>query len=227
MLAKFILTLITGLFFGYMLCFAFLKERVVTIDKPVEIIKTVPEYIDKIVEVEKPLPEEYILSKNVFDAMCNPIMVKHGKEFLDGVKDINVFIILNKKDEKIAGVTSNEVKNKLELVLRNSRINIDEKSKNRIILNISILDNQIKAYNINLQYIEQIPIYRPNAIDRAGNNEPECSDINTFVFKSSYLPLWQSGYYGYAGNNKIGDAIIKAVDHLATSFANDYLAFNQ
>jgi hypothetical protein len=149
------------------------------------------------------------------------------KELLEGVKDIDVIVVFEKQDEKIAGITTKEVKNKLELVLRNSRINISENSKNKIILNISILNQTIVAYNINLQYLERISIYRPHAINRISNDEPECSEKNTFVFKSSLNPLWQNGYYGYSGSkSNIGDSILKAVDHLATSFANDYLAVN-
>jgi hypothetical protein len=228
MLAKFFLVLITGLILGYIICFSFLKERVITIDKPVEIIKTVPEYIDKIVEVEKPLPEEYILSNRVYNALCSPLEVNDQKELLEGVKDIDVIVVLEKQNEKIAGITSKEVVNKLELVLRNSRINISENSKNKIVLNISILNNTILAYNINFQYLERVSIYRPHAINNISNDEPECSEKNTFVFKSSLIPIWQDGYYGYTGSkNNIGDSILKAVDHLATSFANDYLAVNQ
>ena len=228
MLAKFFLVLITGLLIGYIICFSSLKEKVITIDKPVEIIKIVPEYIDKIVEVEKPIPEEYVLSNKVYNAMCSPLKVKNQNELLEGVKDIDVIVVLEKQNEKIAGITSKEVKNKLELVLRNSRINISKNSENKIILNIGLVNDNIVAYNIQLQYLERISIYRPHAINTVSNDEPECSDKNTVVFKSSFTPLWQSGYYGYAGSkSKIGDSILKAVDHLATSFANDYLAVNQ
>ena len=206
----------------------FIKEKIKVVEKPIEVVKEVPKIIEKIVEVDNPIPEDYILAHQIYNAMCNAPSVKGDKDNLEGVSDLQVLISLKKEVEDLAGITTKEIKSKLELSLKKSGINVDERSQNVLILNVSIgSNNQLASYNIELSYNERVSIYRPHVIGKPNNDEPNCSDLKPVTFNSTVVPLWSRGYYGVTAKNKFSNTVVSNVDRLATSFANDYLSVNR
>ena len=189
-----------------------IKTKEVVVEKPVEVIKEVLKEVEKIVEkrVEVPaeIPEHYLTAQKFTDAFLKAGWFEKN-EILNGVSSVHVSVTL--ADPSKSMVTESELKDSIELSLRKNGVPVKADSPYSLEFKISGLWDErgiTYSYSATLSLREGLQVLRPGG------------------FKIAPLVVWQNGYTGYAGSQKVGEGITGAAEKLVVSFSNAYLASN-
>ncbi len=189
-----------------------IKTKEIIVEKPVDVIREVPKEIEKIIEkrVEIPaeIPQDYKFAKYFLDSYTKAKFFEKN-EILADIQGVKVIISLS--DNIDGKITESELKDSIELALRKNGVPVNDDAVYILEYVISGLwdTNEITySYSATMNLREGIPVFRV-----AG-------------FKQAALIIWSNGYNGYAGKQKVTDGISGAAEKLVVSFSNAYLSAN-
>ena len=204
----------------------FAKKQICFVEKPVEITKTVstvltqiverkveiPVEVEKIVvkrvEVPSEIPDSYKMAKWFYDSFFTTNTFEKN-EILKGISGVNVGVLLD--DDVKSRLSKQELKDSIELALRKNGVPVNDKSDHWLLFTVDgVWDNE----NIRYSYRAAMSLNEWVSVPSSGE------------FKLARLKVWESGFTGFAGSQKVAEGITRAVDKLVISFSNAYLGAN-
>lgn len=176
------------------------------VEKPIEVEKLV----ERRVEVPAQIPDDYLMAMKFARLFVSAPLATNDETLMWNIKAVNPSAYVNPAVQSV--VSEDEIKTKFEITLRKYGIPIS--SDSRIWLRIAVeglWDENTRitlTYSINTSLSEVVTVFRNDEAKRIVSD------------------TWSSGSYGFAGRTVAKDAILKAVEAKAESFANKYLAAN-
>ena len=154
------------------------------------------------------IPEEFIRATNFVHMFAYAPRASES-EALFNMKDVRVEVTL--ADRMKGVVTEDEIRTKFELALRRNGVPISTNSQSPVIIAIEggpAEGTSFFYYSTQCVVFEDHTVFRGNAL------------------RLAKVRVWEEGYIGMAGTQKIQDGLFGAVVDLAERFANDYLSAN-
>jgi hypothetical protein len=189
--------------------------REVTVTKevkvPVEVVKEVP--VEKIVQVDKPIPADYVAAYAFSDAVRRAASLS-SDNCLTGVSSVRVNVTVPQVISQY--VNEDEVRTKVELTLRQSGVPVRSESPFWIYYVIDALKPDDPSYQYLIVYTTTTSLGEDGYLLQRNNG----------VYHT-VVGTYQSGHFGYAGTQKIHDAILDSAKIEAERFANTWLRVNQ
>lgn len=189
------------------------KTKEVIVEKPVEIIREVPKEVEKIVErkIEVPaqIPEVYQAAYRFTENYLKAPMMNAG-EVLSSIPDVSVLINFAENIEPKP--SEREFKDSIELALRKNGLRVNANSLYLLVFDVTGLwdkEKVVYSFSAAMELSEPTPLWREN------------------TFKRKYVTIWKNSYTGYAGRDKLKDALPGVAEKLVVSFSNAYLAANE
>lgn len=180
-------------------------------DKPVDrIVKVevpVTNQVEKMIEVDRPIPEHYNLAIQVLSNILNAPLVTQTKG-LQEIPSVAVSIYIGPKIADL--LTEGTIRAKFELTLRRTGLTIDQNSKHGLILSIEGFESTVGnvVYSVKTELNEIVTAERPSRFWRV------------------LATTWHEGAYGTVGKSKFDESTIETAEQMAEKFANDYLTSN-
>lgn len=188
------------------------------VEKPVEKVvekiveKPVKEYVDKyitnVVEkvVEAEIPYAYKRSMDFAKSLLNAKLADSKKipyQF-DSI-DVNVYL----SDELKTIVSSDSIRNSIELELRKIGLKINENSPYHLYFTFDAMENSDKTQHI---YQYEMNLRRLSYIVE-----------NSLITHAIYSPIWETSSFGKVGINNTASSVKNAVNQCITTFCNKIL----
>lgn len=174
---------------------------------PVEKVKEVSVDRTKEVEVPAKLTDEQRRLLDYGTKVWNRPLITDPDAVLYTIPAFKVGVYV---DDRIKDTVSDErVRNKFELTLRKSHINIDSTAVVDLWVVVDAKWDDNKTFAI---YTVQLKASDRAMLERNGD------------MRDAKVTFYHQYFYGYAGKTKVAENVLDAVDQLAEEFANKYLA---
>jgi len=193
-----VVTAIAAVAFGAL----WLQER----DKPPTTLTNEVQVPGKPVEVPADLSDAQRKAIDFASRVLSAPMLTSADDALFSLDSLRVQVFLNDAVKKV--VSEDRIKNKIELILRQHNIPLDDKAPVTLIVAYEGLWNEsqvVLTYSANLKLQQVVMIGRKGEL------------------RHGLATVWEQGAYGYAGSKIAEDSILKDTEAKAESFANRYL----